>query len=180
MKKWICLTFIYWIAFLSVYSNEPLKIDVVLEKKISDIKDRQIGPEGYTRIVNDTVYTILCYNYDTTSIYRAYDRLFTYFFKEKNISDILQKRTFSIDEIALADSLLSVEFINERKLYDYKLFSKSLYPYKDINDNYILMVSGYIRYKGLKNSIFPILYHESPDFFLAKINVSKRMIVFFR
>lgn len=94
MKKWICLTFIYWIAFLSVYSNEPLKIDVVLEKKISDIKDRQIGPEGYTRIVNDTVYTILCYNYDTTSIYRAYDRLFTYFLKKKILVIFFKKGHF--------------------------------------------------------------------------------------
>lgn len=187
MKKLICFIFIFCFSKWLVFPNEPLKVDVILEKKIIDKVNLQIGEGDYTRIVSDTVLTVLCYNYDTASIYRAYDRFYSLFFKEKNVNSFLQKRIFDVDEVALIDKLISMEFNNKRykfgkeiAFYDYKLFSKSVYPYKDVNGNSILMVSGYIRYKGIKYSVFPILYDIAPDFFLAKINISKGELIFLR
>lgn len=172
----------FFVAIFATYSFEPLKIDVVLEEKIIENEYSKVNCSKKGAAISDTIYTYLCLNYDTTSIYKSTDKIFRIFFQEKNIKGFLHKRPFHISEIALADSLISTAMGEKKEyyLYDYKFFSKSLYPYIDENGDYILMVSGYIRYKGLKNSIFPILYHESPDFFLAKINVSKRMIVFFR
>lgn len=164
------------------YSIEPLKIDVILEENILDEENVQVGDGEYSRIINDTIYTFLCLNYDTTSIYRAFDRLYPIFFEEKSLKNILCKRTFRIDELCLVDSLLSFEFNNKKtkQSYDYVLYSKSLFPYMSEDNNEILMVSGYIRYAGMENDVFPLVYDESIDFFLAKINITKKKLVFIK
>ena len=186
MKKLVCFIFVCFITKWMVYPNEPLKVVAVLEEKNIDTINHRIGEGGYVRTVNDTVYTILC-SYDTATIYRTHHKLYSLFFKEKQVDDFLQKRIFHIDEVRLADELISAEFNRKRfkfgkelPFYNYKFFSKSLYPYKDINGDSILIVSGYIRYEGIGNSVFPILYDIAPDFYLAKINVSKRTLIFLR
>lgn len=186
MKRFVYFIFICFITKWMAYPNEALKVVAVLEEKNIDTINRRIWEEGYARIVNDTVYTVLCC-YDTTTIYRTQHKLYSLFFKEKCVDDFLHKRIFHIDEVKLADELISAEFNRKRfkfgkelPFYNYKFFSKSLYPYKDINGDSILIVSGYIRYEGIKNSVFPILYDIAPDFYLAKINVSKGVLIFLR
>lgn len=158
------------------YSTEPLKIDVVLEEKI--LSEKKMSKGTYLRVPEDTIFTYLCVRYDTVGIYRAFDKLYPIFFKEQDLSPILHQRTFHIKELGLADSLLSLE-INNKKI-NYTNYTKSLFPYKDDDGNEILMVSGYIRYEGTKYDMFPLVYDKGDDYFLAKINVSEKELIFIK
>lgn len=183
MKKAFIIIITYFVSVLSVFSADLMEIDVVLEEKILEKKENIIGEGRYARTVRDTVSTYLCYDYDTTTMHKAYmKKIFQYFFKEDNTDGILQRRTFHINEVALANQLIFEQFDCEREhpFYNYKFFSKSLYPYRDMNGDDILIVSGYIKCIEFSYPIFPIIYHESSDCFLAKINVTKKELVFLR
>ena len=161
-----------------------MKIDVVLEEKVMEKKEILIEEGCYARTIRDTVTTYLC-DYDTISFHKVYmNKIFQIYFLEENTDGILPRRIFHINEVNLANQLISEQFDCDREppFYDYEFFSKSLFPYQDKNGDKILLVSGYIKCKDFSYSNFPIMYHgsPSPDCFLAKINVTKRELIFLR
>lgn len=182
MKKNISIIIAYFVSVLPIFSADIMKIDVVLEETVLEKKDYIVGEGSYARIVRDSVTTYLC-DYDTITFHKVYmNKVFHVFFKEENSDVILQKRPFHINELTLANQLISEQFDCEREppFYDYKFFSKSLFPYHDKNGDKILIVSGYVKCQDFSYSNFPIMFQESlsPDYFLAKINVTKRELVF--